>query len=75
MPNRDYYLKLENENFSKARDGLPAYIHDMLLIAGYDETAAEKGAAAVYAIETQIAEAQWDSVANRDPQTYVVRKE
>jgi predicted metalloendopeptidase len=68
MPNRDYYLKTDNENFSKARDGLPAYIHDMLIIAGYDEAAAEKGAAAVYSIEEQIAEAQWDSVTNRDPQ-------
>lgn len=68
MPNRDYYLNLENENFAKARDGLPAYIRDMLLTAGYDETAAEKGANAVYSIETQIAQAQWDSVTNRDPQ-------
>ena len=68
MPNRDYYLKTDNENFSKARDGLPAYIHDMLVIAGYAEAAAQKGAAAVYSIENQIAEVQWDSVTNRDPQ-------
>jgi predicted metalloendopeptidase len=68
MPNRDYYLETDNENFAKARDGLPAYIHDMLLIAGYDDAAAEKGAAAVYSIEEQIAKAQWDSVTNRDPQ-------
>lgn len=68
MPNRDYYLNTDNENFAKAREGLPAYIHDMLVIAGYDEAAAEKGAAAVYSIEEQIAEVQWDSVTNRDPQ-------
>lgn len=68
MPNRDYYLKTDNENFAKARDGLPAYIHDMLVIAGYDEAIAEKGANAVYSIEAQIAEAQWDAVTNRDPQ-------
>jgi len=68
MPNRDYYLKTDNENFAKAREGLPAYIHDMLMVAGYDAAGAEKGAAAVYSIEAQIAEAQWDSVTNRDPQ-------
>lgn len=68
MPNRDYYLKTENENFARARDGLPAYIHDMLLIAGYDETAARNSSVAVYSLEEKIAEAQWDSVTNRDPQ-------
>lgn len=68
MPNRDYYLKTDNENFSAARNALPAYIHDMLVIAGYDAAAAETGAAAVYSIEEQIAGAQWDSVTNRDPQ-------
>jgi endothelin-converting enzyme len=68
MPNRDYYLLTDNEKFAKARDGLPAYIHDMLSVAGYDAAAAEKGAAAVYAIEEQIAAAQWDAVTNRDPQ-------
>ena len=68
MPNRDYYLEKDNENFAKAREALPAYIHDMLVIAGYDDAQAEQGAAAVYAIEEKIAEAQWDSVTNRDPQ-------
>ena len=58
MPNRDYYLKTDNENFAKAREGLPAYIHDMLMVAGYDDAGAEKGAVAVYSIEEQIAEAQ-----------------
>ncbi len=68
MPNRDYYLEKDNENFAKARDALPAYIHDMLVIAGYDDEQAGHGAAAVYAIEAKIAEAHWDSVTNRDPQ-------
>lgn len=64
MPNRDYYLELDNENFEKARAGLEPYIAKMLDQAGMDPA----GAADVYALEIQIAVAQWDSVRNRDPQ-------
>ena len=64
MPNRDYYLELDNENFEKARAGLQPYIAKMLDQAGMDPAAA----ADVYALEIQIAVAQWDSVRNRDPQ-------
>ncbi len=64
MPDRDYYLELDNENFAKARAGLTPYIAKMLDQAGMDPA----GAAAVYALEIQIAVAQWDSVRNRDPQ-------
>ncbi len=68
MPNRDYYLQLDNENFAKAREELTPYIADMLVIAGMDEEAAAGAATAVYELEHAIAEAQWDSVTNRDPQ-------
>ncbi|MFT5138489.1 MAG: putative endopeptidase [Rhodothermales bacterium] len=68
MPNRDYYLEKDNENFAKAREALPAYIHDLLVLAGYSDSQAEHGANAVYSIEEKIAEVQWDSVLNRDPQ-------
>ncbi len=64
MPDRDYYLKLDNENFTAARAGLEPYIAMMLDQAGMDPAAA----ADVYALEIQIAMAQWDSVRNRDPQ-------
>jgi predicted metalloendopeptidase len=64
MPNRDYYLALDNENFAKARTELTPYIAKMLDQAGMDPAAAED----VYALEIQIAVAQWDSVRNRDPQ-------
>lgn len=64
MPNRDYYLELDNENFAKARAELTPYIAKMLDQAGMDSAAAED----VYALEIQIAVAQWDSVRNRDPQ-------
>jgi predicted metalloendopeptidase len=68
MPNRDYYLDLDNDNFAKARDGLPVYIAKMLVRAGMDDAAATAAAAEVYALEAVIAEAQWDNVRNRDPQ-------
>jgi endothelin-converting enzyme/putative endopeptidase len=68
MPNRDYYLQTDNENFAKAREGLPVYIAKMLVRAGMAEDAATAAAAEVYALEEAIAKAQWDSVRNRDPQ-------
>jgi len=64
MPDRDYYLQLDNENFATARAGLEPYIAKMLDQAGMDPAVA----ADVYALEIQIAVAQWDSVRNRDPQ-------
>jgi predicted metalloendopeptidase len=68
MPNRDYYLETDNENFAKARDGLPTYMASMLVRSGMDEVAAAEAASGVYDLEAAIAEAQWDSVRNRDPQ-------
>ena len=68
MPNRDYYLEPNNENFAKAREGLVPYISKMLARTGMEEAEAEVAAADVYDLETKIAAAQWDSVRNRDPQ-------
>ena len=68
MPNRDYYLQTDNENFARARDGLPFYIANMLVRIGMPEDAATAAAVEVYALEEAIAKAQWDSVRNRDPQ-------
>jgi predicted metalloendopeptidase len=67
MPDRDYYLQLDNENFSKARDALPAYISTMLSLAGMDQESANDAAQQVYGIEAEIAQAHWDKVDNRDP--------
>ena len=64
MPNRDYYIELENKNFERARSELVPYMGRMLDQAGMDPAAAD----AVYALEIEIAVAQWDSVRNRDPQ-------
>lgn len=68
MPNRDYYLDLENENFRKAREALPAYIAGLLAHAGLERTAADAAGQAVYDLEAALAGAQWDAVTNRDPE-------
>jgi predicted metalloendopeptidase len=68
MPNRDYYLDADNENFAKAREELPRYASRLLSRAGMPPLIAEKAGAKVYALEAAIAEAQWDAVRNRDPE-------
>ncbi len=68
MPDRDYYLELENENFAAARNKLPAYIAAMLQRAGWDPELAEADATRIFELETRLAEHQWDAVDNRDPE-------
>jgi len=68
MPNRDYYLEPDNENFAAAREGLTPYIAKILVRTGMDEAEAQIAAENIYELETAIATAQWDSVRNRDPQ-------
>ncbi len=67
MPNRDYYLQPDNENFTRARSELTPYIGKMLLSSGLDKSAANAAAERVFDLETAIATAQWDSVSRRDP--------
>ena len=52
MPNRDYYLEPDNENFKQAREGLQPYIERMLLRAGVEEDAAPARAAEIVELET-----------------------
>jgi putative endopeptidase len=68
MPNRDYYLQTDNENFAAARDGLAPYISNILVRGGMDQSEAEQAGKNVVALETAIATVQWDAVRNRDPQ-------
>ena len=68
MPNRDYYIELENENFHAAREALPGYISAMMKIAGMNPKQTAAAAERIYAIEEAIAQAQWTAVDNRDPQ-------
>ncbi len=68
MPNRDYYLQADNPNFAAARDGLRPYIARILGLTGMDADDASRAADEVYQLEAALAEVQWDSVRNRDPQ-------
>jgi len=65
LPDRSYYLT-DNERFADIRTAYVAHIAEMLAFAGVQGTA-EK-AAAVLALETKIAEAQWprEKRRNRD---------
>ncbi|MEW9797506.1 M13 family metallopeptidase [Alteromonas sp. CYL-A6] len=65
LPDRDYYLT-DSERFQGIRDAYVKHIEEMLTLAGEDN-AAEK-AAAILALETRIAEAQWprEKRRNRD---------
>jgi len=64
MPNRDYYLK-DDARFAAAREAYRAYLAKLLTVEG--DACAGKDAAAVFALETQLAQLQWSTVDNRDP--------
>ena len=66
MPDRDYYL-LDGPAYRDYRSQLVTYIGRLLSLAGASELEAGAGAQAVMAIETQLAQAQWSRVENRDP--------
>ena len=61
LPDRDYYLR---DNFKAQRVRYQQYVADMLRLSGWEEP--EKNAAAVVALETQMAEAQWTRAESRD---------
>ena len=67
LPNRDYYLKTDDEKFKAVRAKLVVYHTNLLKLAGVDAKEAAAAAEAVLALETQIAQAQWSAVENRDP--------
>ena len=65
LPDRDYYLE---DTFADIRADYAAHIARMWELAGFGtgEDAADV-ATRVLALETRLAEAQWDKVRNRDP--------
>ena len=68
LPTRDYYLKANDPTFRAVRAKYVAYLAQLLALAdGRGARANEPAARAVLALETEIARAQWDPVANRDP--------
>ncbi len=64
MPTRDYYLKLDDPKLGEARDAYKAYLAQMLTLSGATDAAPR--AAAVYAVEDAIAQAQWTPAEGRD---------
>jgi putative endopeptidase len=64
LPDRDYYLK-DDARFAKARQAYRTYLTTLFRLSG--DVAAARSAAAVFALETRLARAQWSRVDNRDP--------
>ena len=62
MPDRSYYLE---DQFKDKREKYAAYVTALNTLAGLDQPAAR--ARAILAMETALAEAQWERVKNRDP--------
>jgi predicted metalloendopeptidase len=65
MPDRDYYLKLDDAKLSDTRAKYQAHVEKMLAMAGDTNAAAD--AKAIVDLETEIARAQWTKVELRDP--------
>jgi predicted metalloendopeptidase len=65
MPDRDYYLKLDDKRMLDARTRYEAHVAQILTLAG-EKNAAEQ-AKAIVAFETELAKVQWTKVENRDP--------
>jgi len=65
MPDRDYYLKLDDKRMAGIRAKYEQHITNILALAG-DKDAAAK-AKAILAFETELAQVQWNRVELRDP--------
>jgi putative endopeptidase len=62
MPDRDYYLR-DDKEVSATREAYKKYVSDMLSVAGGSDP---KRAAAVFALESRIAQAHWSAAERRD---------
>jgi putative endopeptidase len=65
MPDRDYYLKLDDKRMADTRAKYEQHVANILALAG-DKDAAAK-AKAIVAFETELAKVQWTKVELRDP--------
>ncbi|MES2128240.1 MAG: M13 family metallopeptidase [Pseudomonadota bacterium] len=65
MPNRDYYLKLDDAKMGETRAKYLVHLENMLKLAGHADAANE--ARQILEFETGIAKAHWTAVENRDP--------
>ncbi|MES2101852.1 MAG: M13 family peptidase, partial [Pseudomonadota bacterium] len=67
LPNRDYFLKLDDAKFASVRVKYAEYLAKLLTLAGATASDAEAAAQAILALETELARVQWSAVENRDP--------
>ncbi|RZJ85335.1 MAG: M13 family peptidase [Massilia sp.] len=65
MPDRDYYLKLDDAKLADTRAKYQQHVEKMLALSGDANAAAN--AKAVVDLETELARVQWTKVENRDP--------
>ncbi|HZV64140.1 MAG TPA: M13 family metallopeptidase, partial [Telluria sp.] len=65
LPDRDYYLNKEDAKFADVRAKYEKHIEKTLAMAGEKNAAA--AAKAIVAFETELAQAQWTRVENRNP--------
>ncbi|GAB2860474.1 M13 family metallopeptidase [Pseudoduganella ginsengisoli] len=65
LPDRDYYLKKDDERLAGIRTKYVAHVAHILKLAGHK--APEAAAQAILEFETALAEVQWTKVDNRDP--------
>ncbi len=63
LPDKDYYLS-DTPRFAKTRAAYQAYIAQMLTLSGWSDP--QGNAAAILAMETDLARASWDRVQRRD---------
>ncbi len=65
LPDRDYYLKLDDAKFKSIREAYLIHVEKMLSMSGNSN--AKKAAASIMTLETEIAKIQWSNVENRNP--------
>jgi len=65
MPDRDYYLKLDDAKLADTRAKYQQHVEKMLTLAGGKNAVAQ--AKAIVELETELAKVQWTKVENRDP--------
>ena len=65
MPDRDYYLKLDDKRMAATRAAYEQHVGKILALAGEKNPAAQ--AKAIVDFETELAKVQWTKVENRDP--------
>ncbi|MDE2626101.1 MAG: M13 family metallopeptidase [Burkholderiales bacterium] len=79
LPNRDYYLNLDDAKFRAVREHYVAYLARLLTLSETASDPADSGAIvaaaqtaeatarAILGLETELARVQWSEVENRDP--------